>query len=170
MVPRGIAAQVSLPGLYEFPAGSRPSPYATMHPPRWLPDGLRLVAVGWLDGPAEFPKGSTHPGVITKLLDLDLSFLIKEGTRGYHRCFYCPSRKEADLWLPAPEAPYSPFHRRPKSCLSLGHHLLRLDPIVYMCPALLPHYVVAHRYRPPDAFQVAVSQGAFLRDSDLVPT
>ena len=155
-----------LPDLYEFPQGSLPSPYGSMHPVRRLPPGLKLVAIGWLDGPSPFAQGETDPGVVRKLLGLDESYLIHEGTRGWHTCYYCrDSRQERFLarFRSLSEA-------RPQSPRGMGHHLVRLGDTVYMCPSLLPHYVVVHGYRPPDVFQEAVLEGAFLSDNDLIHT
>jgi hypothetical protein len=40
---------------------------------------------------------------------------------------------------------------------------------VYVCPALILHYILDHSYRPPDEFVQAVTQGRFLtRDPWLV--
>lgn len=154
---------VCLPDLHEFPEGSFPSPYMMMNPVRRLPPGLRLVAVGWLHGPIEFSKGSTHPDVVSKLLSLGNEFVIAEGTRGFHRCYYC----QPDV-ISATRGFGGKY--RPQSPRSHGHHLVRSDDVVYMCPALLPHYVVVHGYRPPDVFQEAVRHGEFLTDCDLVHT
>ncbi len=164
----------SIPDLHEFPEGSLPSPYGLMSPVRRLPAGSRLVAVGWLDGPIEFTKGASPPEVVSRLLSLDEVFLIDEGTRGYHGCYYCdPSAFERSPGFGdgriTPRGTY-PYCDRPHSPESKGHHLVRLDGVVYMCPALLPHYILAHGYRPPDVFQEAVLRGTFLADDDLVHT
>ena len=37
-----------------------------------------------------------------------------------------------------------------------------------MCPVLIVHYVIDHRYRPPDEFVKAVVEGKFLTSADLV--
>jgi hypothetical protein len=164
----------SLPDLHEFPEGSLPSPYRLMNPIRRLPPGLRLLAVGWLDGPIEIPTGETRPDVVSKLLGLGEEFLIDEGTAGSHCCYYC---KPEDLAAMADSefgegrrGSHDPWAGRPESPVSKGHHLVRLGDVVYMCPALLPHYVLAHGYRPPDVFQDAVVRGTFLADDDLVHT
>jgi hypothetical protein len=49
-----------------------------------------------------------------------------------------------------------------------GHHLVRLGSIVYMAPRLVLHYIVEHRYRPPDEFVEAVVSGKFLKRDDLI--
>ena len=54
--------------------------------------------------------------------------------------------------------------------MSKGHNLVQLGADVYMSPALLPHYVLKHGYRPPDVFQDAVRRGTFLADGDLIHT
>jgi len=154
---------IFLEDLYEFPEGSLPSPVQMMNPVRRLQSGLRLVAVGWLHGPIEFAKGATHPDVVSKLLSLGDEFVISEGTRGFHTCFYCgPEVVSATRGYGG--------EYRPESPLSHGHHLVRSGDVVYVCPALLPHYVVVHGYRPPDVFQEAVRHGEFLTDRDLIHT
>jgi hypothetical protein len=37
-----------------------------------------------------------------------------------------------------------------------------------MAPALLPHYILDHGYRPPDEFLDAVAKGRILTEEDLV--
>jgi hypothetical protein len=163
-----------LPDLHEFPEGSLPSPYRLMNPIRRLPPGLRLLAVGWLDGPIEIPTGETHPDVVSKLLGLGEEFLIDEGTAGSHCCYYCKPEDFAAIAETeigeGRRGGHDPWAGRPESPVSKGHHLVRLGGVVYMCPALLPHYVLAHGYRPPDVFQEAVIHGTFLADDDLVHT
>ena len=154
---------IFLEDLYEFLEGSLPSPVQMMNPVRRLQPGLRMLAVGWLHGPIEFSKGSTHPDVVSKLLSLGDEFVISEGTRGVHGCYYC----HPDV-ISATRGSGGKY--RPQSPRSHGHHLVRSGDVVYMCPALLPHYVVVHGYRPPDVFQEAVCQGEFLTDRDLVHT
>ena len=36
-----------------------------------------------------------------------------------------------------------------------------------MTPALVLHYILDHRYRPPDEFVEAVIEGSLLTDDDL---
>src|SRR5215470_16192451 len=115
-----------LPDLYEFPEGSLPSPYGFMDPIRRLPPGLRLVAVGWLDGPIAFPTGPANPDVVAKLLGLRIEYLIDEGTRGFHTCYYCQSATDVendssyDDEIGSPH----PWRGRPQSYLGKGHHLV----------------------------------------------
>lgn len=132
-----------------------------MYPVRRLPPGLRLVAIGWLDGPNPFTQGRTDPAVVRKLLGLDEACLISDGTRGWHTCHYCQNslRPRRSLWDARPQCPDG-----------MGHHLVRCGDTVYMCPSLLPHYVVVHGYRPPDAYQQAVLEGVVLADADLIHT
>lgn len=145
-----------------------------MNPVRRLPPGLRLLAVGWLDGPIEFAKGETDPAVVSKLLGLGLEFLIDEGTKGDHRCYYC-TNEDHEAWFRSMSGlrrrgGHRTFDYRPRSPMSHGHHLVRMNDVVFMFPALIPHYIVAHGYRPPDIFLEAVLAGAFIADADLVHT
>ena len=139
-----------------------------------LPPGLRLLAVGWLDGPIEFAEGETDPAVVSKLLGLGLEFVIDEGTRSDHSCYYCTEEDFNEWGRSVSRERRRGGHRtddyRPRSPMSHGHHLVRMNDVVHMCPALLPHYVVAHGYRPPEVFQEAVLSGVFIADEDLVHT
>ncbi len=49
-----------------------------------------------------------------------------------------------------------------------GHYLVKYRETVYMCPALILHYILDHRYKPPDAFVRAVIHGNFFEESDLI--
>lgn len=160
----------SLPDLHEFAEGSLPSPEGLMHPVRRLPPGLRLLAIGWLDGPREFPTGDTQPEVVPRLLGLDAAFLIDEGSRGYHACYYCGRAPRSTQDFGRLRGKRRPWDSRPQSPYGKGHSLVRLGDVVYMFPSLLPHYIVVHGYRPPDGFQAAVLSGVFLADRDLIHT
>ena|SRR5215471_6427489 len=158
----------SLPDLHEFPPGTMPSPYQFMVPERHLPAGLRLLAVGWIDGPDPFPTGASDPEVVSRLLGLGRECLIDEGTAGWHCCYYCGEDEFDDEEHPDYGSREGIWLSRPACPFGKGHHLVRFGDAVYMCPALLPHYVVVHGYRPPDVFVRAVLEGRFLADSDLI--
>jgi hypothetical protein len=49
-----------------------------------------------------------------------------------------------------------------------GHYLIRCEQTVYMAPALLLHYILHHRYKPPDQFVKAVIEGRILAADDLL--
>jgi hypothetical protein len=152
------------PDLHEFPQGSLPAPTRMMNPVRRLPPSARLIAVGWLDRSIKFPRGVTDPKVVSTLLGLGDEFLIQVAPScEVFACSYCTPKV-----IRSAGGTYGKF--RPQSPRWSGHHLVRLDHVVYMCPSLLPHYVVVHGYRPPDVFQKAVLKGVFLADGDLIHT
>ena len=163
MDSRKEPGSVSFPDLHEFPEGSLPAPVQMMNPVRRLPPGLRLVAVGWLDGSIGFPKGANHIDIVSRLLGLGDEFLISVGCGEVQTCCYCKPEVIA-------AARGSGRGYRPQTPKWEGHYLVRLDEVVFMCPSVLPHYVVVHGYRPPDVFQAAVLNGVFLADGDLVHT
>ncbi len=45
---------------------------------------------------------------------------------------------------------------------------MKLGSAVYMCPVLILHYILDHKYLPPQEFITATVQGAFLTSNDFV--
>jgi hypothetical protein len=129
-----------------------------------------LVAIGWLGGSAGFPTGAIHPDVVPKMLGLDDAYLIDDGSREIRSCPPCGRGAASTSFGGSSRTRPRFWDARPRSPHGTGHHLVRLGDVVFMFPSLLPHYVVAHAYRPPDVFQEAVLRGAFLADGDLVQT
>src|SRR5262245_14818632 len=154
--------------LYTFPAEHPPSPYdwpAVIEVPGgdvafgWLPEGCELQAVGWLDHSEPHPKGSVPDACIDALFEArQTGKVICDGTKGASFCEVCQAKRPTVRW-----------RGREVQLAGYGHHLVRLDDTVYMCPELTLHYIVDHEYQPPAAFVRAVIQGRFLKDSDLVP-
>jgi hypothetical protein len=68
-----------------------------------------------------------------------------------------------------PPSPYSfPVPLQKGDQWGYGHFLIKTGKIVYISPALILHYILDHKYRPPDEFVAAVGQGEFLKPSDLI--
>lgn len=151
---------MQLPDLYEFPAGHPPSPYN--HPVDviksgygLLPDGLVLRAVGWIDGKI-FSSGEVDE-VHVALLIHGLDRVFRDGYRGVHSCALC---KQSDATLK--------WRNRKVEVKATGHYLLRLDKVVYVAPTFLLHYILDHQYRPPEEFLIALENGRFLTEDDLL--
>jgi hypothetical protein len=102
--------------------------------------------VGWLDGSMRFPMGDTSEELHDKLAWLCAIERVN-ATRGIHRCTICRSSRDD-------------FHG-----LDVGRtrHLLGTAEIrvvgsaaTYAAPNLVIHYVVDHRYLPPEDFVAGV--------------
>ena len=172
---------VPLPVVDRRPRGDR---YAVLAP------HLSLRAVGWL-GATVPTRGVTPPECIDRLVEaLDSAKVIAEGMRGYHDCEVCAavgsffpgtdefSRHHFEGFDGKPLAPEavkqlarsrSVIRWREKEYLvkAMGHHLIQLGRVVYMCPQFTLHYILQHEYRPPEEFIRATIDGRFLTFDDL---
>ena len=159
-----------LDDLEALPLGHPPSPYD--HPvfirrgeregQGVLPEGLTLLAVGWLGWPGKHVTGSTPDRCIARLFDsYERRLIFSDGTMGWHACTLCPGSKSEDR-------PVVSWKGREQSLYGHGHHLVQDGSNVYMCPALILHYIIDHRYKPPGEFTKAVEHGRFLQANDLV--
>jgi hypothetical protein len=110
------------------------TPYIYLHPEEELPC---TVNIGWLEPGYPFPTGTTSEQFQIKLNRL-CHRRVKQ-TRGFHPCEFCP------CVMSSLECLASSFEMRVSG-----------DGVVYAAPSLVHHYVVAHGYRPPDAFTEAV--------------
>ena len=84
---------------------------------------------------------------------------------GWHDCEMCSQREESEECEDV--GPVVCWQGRELGLYGHGHHLVRLGNAVYMCPALILHYIIAHNYKPPDEFVKAVIEGQFLAPDDL---
>jgi len=146
--------------LYEFPDGHPPSPYdipasIVKVGDGYLPAGLKLRAVGWLDG-QDFSQGPVSAECIQALADAYPRTLISDGYRGIHACSEC-DRSDVRVRISG----------RTIRLVGHGHYLVKMGNIVYMAPALLLHYIRAHKYQPPKEFTDACIAGQFLTEDDL---
>ena len=161
--------------LLAFPPDHPPSPYflpvvAEIQEGRVvmsrLADGLTLIAVGWL-GSRVPVRGAVPDVCIDRLADAYESKLtFSDGLAGIHGCEIGSTDEH-----PFPGGSSGPVVRwrgRELRLIGHGHHLVRQDAAVYMCPALILHYILDHQYQPPSQFQKAVIEGTFLTDKDLV--
>jgi hypothetical protein len=149
------------PDLYLFPQGHPPSPYdIPIGTPStgdlYLPEGLSLYAVGWIEDKG-YTKGDVPDDLLVTLLAAFPDKVVSDGTRGYHTCTYCQKYKPKVAW-------------RKKSVVvpGYGHFLVKQGDKVYMAPALIIHYIIDHQYQPPQEFINAVLKGKFLTMDDLV--
>ena len=146
--------------LYKFPEGHPPSPYEL--PVKifnvgevYLPVGLQLYAVGWIEEPG-FTTGAVPEDCIEALIAALPTKIISDGTRGWHTCTLCEV-----------EMPKVEWKGNTVDVAGHGHSLVRYEKAVYMAPALLLHYILDHHYCPPQIFIDAVINGKFLTTDDL---
>lgn len=120
----------------------------------YLPDQPEMLNVGWLDRSHEFATGSTPGEVVDELLRLAED--PKNTLRGLHDCHFCDV--ESPIRLPLPGTNRS-------VALGTGEiHVASVDGTVFAVPSLVVHYIMAHRYCPPDSFIDAVRHMARSRD------
>ncbi len=146
--------------LYKFPEGHPPSPYDK--PVKilnvgevYLPAGLQLFAVGWIEDPG-FTTGTVPDECIEALISANPTKIIPDGTRGWHTCTLCNE-----------EMPEQEWKGKKVDVAGYGHFLVQSEKSVYMAPALVLHYILDHHYCPPKIFIDAVINGKFLTTGDL---
>jgi hypothetical protein len=146
--------------LHVFPDDHPPTPYGKpAHIIKigdgFLPKGLRLCAVGWIEKPG-FSTGAVPDDCIEALVVAHAKAIVRDGTRGIHSCAICSRTRPRIRW-----------RDQTVHLLGYGHYLVQLGEMVYMAPELLLHYIRGHRYRPPDEFVEATIRGRFLTEDDL---
>jgi len=104
--------------------------------------------VGWLDASSPHPVGDVPQQFVERLWELTRIFV--EPTRGVHYCNLCPS---------PPRGALAVTHRNAVRRLGTAEIRAFGKRVAYAAPNLVFHYVVAHRYRPPDEFVDAVING-----------
>ena len=126
-----------------------------------VPPGVTAYAIGWLGETVE-SLGETPEACIGTLLDAYVADRIfSDGLMGSHTCEVCPPT------LPQ-RGYYHPFewNGRQTELYGHGHHLVLHGRALFVCPALILHYIVDHHYRPPEAFIEAVANGVLLSEDD----
>ncbi|MFG3499519.1 hypothetical protein [Streptomyces sp. NPDC047928] len=111
------------------------------------PEGL---TIGWLERGFDFPVGDVS--VDDWEILSDLASLKQKKSRGVHHCTFCADRK--DQWGES-----SRFDSR----FVLGGAEIRVtsdDGELYIAPDLILHYILDHRYRPPEQFLAAARDEA----------
>ena len=121
------------------PYGYLPRPTSEDLPP--------LLNIGWLDAWHPHPTGSVTDAFVECLWEF--CRIKVEATRGLHECDLCPKLEPGRQVTRAGET------------LWLGSAEIRVfaEGVMYAAPNLIYHYVVDHRYLPPDEFVRAVLDG-----------
>jgi hypothetical protein len=111
-----------------------------------------LVAVGWLDRSAEYPRGAVPVEFVERLRELCRNGVNR--TRGVHRCTLCDSGADGLApWTTVPSA---------SGGFMVGSAEIRvttLSGVTYASPDMVIHYVEEHAYRPPDDYIEGVLRG-----------
>lgn len=99
-------------------------------------DGPSLVNFGWLDVGHDYPRGRSGPNIIEYFLRLAAGYANR--MRGYHRCPFCGDEKQETMVLGG-------------GLIYLGNAEIHVTvgDTTYIAPSLLPHYMEAHEYMPP---------------------
>lgn len=103
-----------------------------------IASGPHVRAVGWLSVDKAYPKAEPAPELIARLEQVrvrasdSIMALCWPAAGGYHECEFCGRDRESrNFGLPS-------------------------GTILYVCPAMIDHYVRAHSYAPPVEFVDAV--------------
>ena len=107
---------------------------------------LPLLNIGWLSNSKPYPKGETSDEFQEKLLTFCFFEHTVNNCLGYHTCPFCKS----------PQTPMIIQRGNRRAYLGNGEIRVAGKSAVYAAPTLVYHYVIAHRYRPPDEFIDAV--------------
>jgi hypothetical protein len=108
-------------------------------------DAPSLVNFGWLDSDHDYPRGKVAPEVVERMLRLAAERV--NGMRGYHRCPFCEEREQVSMLL-EDEIVY----------LGSAEIHIKAGSTTYVAPNLLPHYMEAHEYMPPEQVLQALDQ------------
>lgn len=103
-----------------------------------------MVNVGWLDRGHEFETGDVDPKLASALTNLAAHPVNM--MRGLHNCQFC------DV-----ESPIAIDSAGQSAFLGSGEIHVRSEPgVLYAAPTLIVHYLMTHKYRPPQPFVDAV--------------
>jgi hypothetical protein len=106
----------------------------------------RLLAIGWLDSPSPFNKGSVDPRFLKKLAELLVAPWQPAVTMGKHDCTFCRfTGGPAAFSFGGLDVP-----------LGVSNVFIPADGFLFVAPSLILHYIDSHRYSPPSEFQQAV--------------
>lgn len=106
------------------------------------------LAVGWLEPEHEFARGPVTLQFFERLCQLLVDPWTFVASGGVHRCGFCQ-------FTGGGSATYKNYLIN-----GVGNGLLFIPsgPIIYVSPTNIAHYIDAHGYRPPEAYQRAVME------------
>ena len=116
-------------------------------------DYRMMLAIGWLDQFHDYAEGTVSADVPMQLSQLMLMKKDVNKMRGTHKCPFCEFPQVyigegdnkrllgmSEFWVPGK------------------------GEIIYVAPSLIYHYIVSHKYKPPQEFIDAVLQIDFTLD------
>jgi hypothetical protein len=126
-----------------------------------LPDAALIYAVGWIDKPlfgkASFTQGQTPNNAIDALWR-GHSCIFYDGTMGWHDCTMC-------MKVVNKHGKTVTYKGKSLELRGYGHYLVKKANAIYMCPELVLHYIIDHKYLPPPQFLEALHKGAILQSA-----
>lgn len=96
---------------------------------------VNRIAVGWLENGKPYEKGETSKKVVEKIHEFIKTSGMYVYFLGYHKCDFCDFINVE---------------------LGAATILIAYKKKVYICPALIVHYIENHQYLPPTEFIEAV--------------
>ncbi len=110
-------------------------------------DGVApALNVGWIDSAYPYPQGAVPDALVARLWAFGHTPVGL--FRGFHECPFCDADPRTYLVV-----------RQGDDKIGMGNGEIWVfgdDGPAYAAPTLIYHYVVEHRYRPPDAFIQAI--------------
>ncbi len=120
----------------------------------------KVIAVGWLGNCVE-TKGTIPDKCIDSLFKAYSEDQIhSDMSCGWHNCEICSGKEQ--WYQEGKVGPQIKWRGRELYLYGHGHYLVRRRDTVYMCPALILHYILDHDYQPPKEFIDAVTNGEFI--------
>ena len=124
---------------------------------------INVIAIGWLGDSVE-NIGATPDKCIDRLFKYYSSSIIDDGSMGFHSCEICSG---SESWYKNDRpGPRIEWRNEEKWLYGQGHYLILYENDIYICPALILHYILHHDYCPPEKFITAVAKGRFISSDE----
>jgi len=114
--------------------------------------------VGWLGAATQFRTGSVDAALLAKLARLMKD--ERNVMRGWHDCEFCSAESPIYIRFDEDGQPFETTEIIPRWDLALGHgevHVPGPDRVIFVAPTLVLHFILSHRYLPPDEFLAALA-------------
>jgi hypothetical protein len=106
-----------------------------------------LLSVGWLGKDHQYNRGPVSPQFTSALTSLLMDPWQPFTFMGFHRCEFCRLTGGPSTF---------PTIAGTEIMLGCNNLYIPGDHFLYVAPSTIIHYIDAHEYAPPEAFQVAV--------------
>ena len=107
-----------------------------------------VTAVGWLERGMEYPKGPVSEEFFAALVRLCVNPWQPAAAAGRHPCSFCQFSG----------GPATVTYRGMTVLMGAANVYVPASDCIFVAPSLIVHYVDAHEYQPPAAFQCAVME------------